>query len=86
MQIHQLIGERLYLDYLITNNFNFTYENDEIIVDYHSQLSITEIEDKIEQLQSQWEAENNNETKNQDLIDTYKESILMLEDLKNKLV
>lgn len=85
MQIINLIGDRLYLDCLITDHFNFSFENNEISVNYKSQLTIEQIDQKIEQLKYELIQQELQESKNPDLLFLYKESILILENLKLRL-
>jgi hypothetical protein len=85
MQILDILGERLFLDYLIVNNFNFTYLNKYIDSNISSYCDISDIDAKKEYIQLLIDNEMNSENPDQNLIDTYNRSINMLNDLKNNL-
>ena len=51
MELINLVGDRLFLDYLITANFDFTYENNRISIDYNSHLELADIDNKLATIQ-----------------------------------
>jgi len=85
MQILDILGERLFLDYLIVNNFNFTYLDKYIDSNINSYCDSSDIDTKKEYIQLLIDNEMNSENPDQNLIDTYNRSITMLNDLKNNL-
>lgn len=62
MEVINLIGDRLFLDYLITSNFNYTYVNNKIEIAYSSHLEMQDIDYRInlcEQMLKDFNKENN---------------------------
>lgn len=85
MQILDILGERLFLDYLIVNNFNYTYLDKYIDSNINSYCDSSDIDEKKEYIQLLIDNEMNSEKPDQNLIDTYNRSINMLNEIKYKL-
>jgi len=51
MEIVNLVGDRLFLDYLITTNFNYTYVDNKVQLNYSSHLEIQDIDYKLDLLE-----------------------------------
>lgn len=86
MKVVNLVGERLFLDYLATQTFNFTYENNRIKIDYDSYLDISaDIDTKIASLEKQLEETKQAPVQDEDFTMEIQHAILILNDLKNKL-
>jgi hypothetical protein len=86
MKVVNLVGDRLFLDYLITNYFNFTYENNHVKVDYDSYLDVSaDIDTKITSLETQLEEYKQAPVQDEDFNMEIQQAILILNDLKNKL-
>lgn len=85
MEVVNLIGDRLFLDYLITQYFNYTYENNYIKIDYNSYLNIGDINSKLSLLGEQLYVAEIALVKDEKYIDDLKQSISILTDLKSKL-
>jgi uncharacterized UPF0160 family protein len=68
MEVINLIGDRLFLDYLITSNFNYTYVNNKIEIAYSSHLEMQDIDYKLNLLEKMLEDfnEENNPNKEDD--------------------
>lgn len=86
MEVVNLIGESLFLDYLIATTQNFTYENDYIQATYNSHVDVADVEAKIAQYQSTYDQlvvdQDNPDTEQ---LNTLQRAIQILTDLKNKL-
>ena len=86
MEVVNLIGESLFLDYLIATTQNFTYENNYIQATYNSHVDVADIEAKIAQYQSSYDQlvvdQDNPDTEQ---LNTLQRAIQILTDLKNKL-
>lgn len=86
MKVVNLVGERLFLDYLATQTFNFTYENNRIKIDYDSYLDVSaDIDTKIASLEQQLEETKQAPVQDEDFTMEIQDAILILNDLKNKL-
>ena len=86
MKVVNLVGERLFLDYLATQTFNFTYENNRIKIDYDSYLDVNaDIDTKIASLEQQLEETKQAPVQDEDFTMEIQDAILILNDLKNKL-
>lgn len=86
MKVVNLVGERLFLDYLATQTFNFTYENNRIKIDYDSYLDVSaDIDTKIASLEQQLEETKQAPVQDEDFTMEIQHAILILNDLKNKL-
>jgi hypothetical protein len=86
MKIVNLVGDRLFLDYLITNYFNFTYENNHVKVDYDSYLDVSaDIDTKIASLEAQLDESKQAPVQDEDFTMEIQQAISILNDLKNKL-
>jgi hypothetical protein len=85
MQLLDILGERLFLDYLIVTNFNFTYSNGYIDSNINSYCDNSDIESKKDYIQNLIDNEKNSEKPDYELIETYNRAITMLNDIKNKL-
>jgi hypothetical protein len=86
MKVVNLVGDRLFLDYLITNYFNFTYENNHVKVDYDSYLDVSaDIDTKIASLEAQLDESKQAPVQDEDFNMEIQQAILILNDLKNKL-
>lgn len=86
MKVVNLVGERLFLDYLATQTFNFTYENNRIKIDYDSYLDVSaDIDTKIASLEKQLEETKQAPVQDEDFTMEIQHAILILNDLKNKL-
>ena len=86
MKVVNLVGERLFLDYLATQTFNFTYENNHIKIDYDSYLDVNaDIDTKIASLEQQLEETKQAPVQDEDFTMEIQDAILILNDLKNKL-
>jgi hypothetical protein len=83
MKVINLVGDRMFLDYLITQYFPYVYENDTLQVTYESHLETADIDARIEQLelQQQTQQEDNDTTDTMDL----QTAITILKDLRAKL-
>lgn len=86
LRLENLIGDRLYLDYMITTLFAFSYENGQIHVNYQSHITSDQIDLQIDELSIQLQNEELQTTPNQELISILKEGIVILQDLKNRLI
>ena len=86
MNVVNLIGESLFLDYLVATTQPFTYENNYIQMSYNSHLDLNEVDEKIALYQSIYDElkkdENNPDVEQMELL---LEAIQILTDLKNKL-
>jgi hypothetical protein len=86
MKVVNLVGDRLFLDYLITNYFNFTYENNHVKVDYDSYLDVSaDIDTKIASLEAQLDESKQAPVQDEDFTMEIQQAISILNDLKNKL-
>jgi hypothetical protein len=86
MKVVNLVGDRLFLDYLITNYFNFTYENNHVKVDYDSYLDVSaDIDTKIASLEAQLDESKQAPVQDEDFTMEIQHAISILNDLKNKL-
>jgi hypothetical protein len=86
MKVVNLVGDRLFLDYLITNYFNFTYENNHVKVDYNSYLDVSaDIDTKIASLEAQLDESKQAPVQDEDFTMEIQQAISILNDLKNKL-
>lgn len=82
MKIIELIGDRLLLDYLITQNFNFIYQDDKIDCAYSSYCFITDIDNKINNLEIELANKREIPDVNQSEISDYEDAIIILNTLK----
>ena len=83
MKVVNLVGERLFLDYLATQTFNFTYENNRIKIDYDSYLDVSaDIDTKIASLEKQLEETKQAPVQDEDFTMEIQHAILILNDLK----
>jgi hypothetical protein len=85
MEIIQLVGERMYLDYLITSTFNYNYQDSTIRLDYSSFLVLSDIEDKINTLQESLDSMAADEKADRLKLEELTTAIQILADLKNRL-
>jgi hypothetical protein len=85
MEIIQLVGERMYLDYLITSTFNYNYQDSTIRLDYSSFLVLSDIEDKINTLQESLDSMAADEKADRLELEELTTAIQILADLKNRL-
>lgn len=85
MQLIDILGERLFLDYLIVSNFNYTYSNNIIDTSIQSYCESIDINSKITDIQNLIESEQNLPEPNYNTIDTYNRGIQMLQELKTNL-
>lgn len=86
MKVVNLVGERLFLDYLATQTFNFTYENNRIKIDYDSYLDVSaDIDTRIASLETQLEEYKQAPVQDETFTMEIQDAILILNDLKNKL-
>jgi hypothetical protein len=85
MEIIQLVGERMYLDYLITSTFNYNYQDSTIRLDYSSFLVLSDIEDKINTLQESLDSMAADEKADRLKLEELTTDIQILADLKNRL-
>lgn len=86
LRIESLVGDRLYLDHMITELFPFTYENNQINVNYESQVSIEQIDEKIVELNRLFQLEESKTDTDPDLRNALQDAIIILESLKNRLI
>jgi hypothetical protein len=86
LRLENLIGDRLYLDYMITTLFAFSYENGQINVDYQSHITLDQIDLQINELSTQLQNEESQTTPDQDTLAALKEGIVILQDLKTRLI
>jgi hypothetical protein len=85
MEVVNLVGDRLFLDYLITQYFNYTYSNNHVVVNYDSYLSIADVQNKIDALQSQYDEHKIAPDSDEKLLNNLQQAISILTDLKNRL-
>ena len=85
MDLLNLLGERLFLDFLITTNFDFNYENSTVTLNYSSHLELSDIDYKIQSIQDQLNAAKDDENKSSEVIATLERAIQMLNDLRSKI-
>ena len=85
MEVVNLVGDRLFLDYLITQYFNYTYSNNHVVVNYDSYLSIADVQNKIDALQSQYDEHKGAPVTDEKLLGNLQQAISILTDLKNRL-
>jgi hypothetical protein len=85
MEIVELVGERMYLDYLITSTFNYSYLDNKIALEYNSYLEVLDIENKISLLQSILDDTINDKDSSQN-VSRLTTAIQILTDLKNRLI
>jgi len=67
MEVINLVGDRLFLDYLITSNFNYSYVDNKVQLEYSSHLELQDIDYRInlcEQMLKDFNKENNPNTEN----------------------
>lgn len=85
MEVVNLVGDRLFLDYLITQYFNYTYQNNHVVVNYDSYLSIGDVQTKIDNLQNQYNEQKDAPVTDEKLLTNLQQAISILTDLKNRL-
>jgi hypothetical protein len=66
MEVINLVGDRLFLDYLITSNFNYTYIDNKIEIAYSSHLEMQDIDYKLNLLEKMLEDFNEENNPNKD--------------------
>lgn len=89
MEIINLVGDRLFLDYLITSNFNYTYVDNKIEITYSSHLEIEDIDNKLallEQMLQDYNEENNPNKDDTQYPENLKAAIEVLTKLKQEIV
>lgn len=85
MDLINLVGDRLFLDYLITSNFDFTYENNTVNITYSSFLEVSDIDTRLFSLESELDSKKKDENKDSDQIELLERAIQILNDLKAKI-
>jgi hypothetical protein len=85
MQIVDLIGDRMFLDYLITQNFNFNYNSDQVNCSYSSYCFIDDIDNKIIELTTRLNSLRESTEINSNDITDYEAAISVLNTLKINL-
>jgi len=89
MEVINLIGDRLFLDYLITSNFNYTYVDNKVQLNYSSHLEIQDIDYRLalcEQMLEDYDSEENKAKENDDYPKNLNTAIEILTKLKQEIV
>ena len=86
MEVVNLVGDRLFLDYLITQYFNYIYVDNQVKIDYTSVLNIKDdIDPRLKLIEGQLTVAEASIVKDEQYINNLKKAISVLTDLKNKL-
>ena len=85
MKIIELIGDRLLLDYLITQNFNFTYQDDKVDCGYSSNCFISDNDNKLNEIEPELANKREIPDTNPSEISEYEDAIAILNTLKVNL-
>jgi len=89
MEVINLVGDRLFLDYLITSNFNYTYVDNKVQLNYSSHLEIQDIDYRLalcEQMLKDYDSEENKAKENDDYPKNLNTAIEILTKLKQEIV
>lgn len=88
MELVNLIGDRLFLDYLITSNFNYSYVDNKIQLEYNSHLEVQDIDNRLFILEKMLEDYNEENNKNPDIqyASNLKAAIEVLNKFKEEIV
>lgn len=89
MEIINLVGDRLFLDYLITTNFNYTYVDNKVEIAYSSHLELQDIDARLallEQMLQEYDQENNTNKDDTKYPEDLKTAIEILTKLKQEIV
>lgn len=89
MEIINLVGDRLFLDYLITTNFNYTYVDNKVEIAYSSHLELQDIDARLtllEQMLQEYDQENNTNKDDTKYPEDLKAAIEILTKLKQEIV
>lgn len=85
MEVVNLVGDRLFLDYLITQYFNYTYQNNHVLVNYDSYLDINDVENKLLEVQTKYNEVKDAPEQDAKFLLNLQQAIQILTDLKNRL-
>lgn len=90
MEVINLVGDRLFLDYLITSNFNYNYVDNKVQLEYSSHLELQDIDYRInlcEQMLEDYNKENNpNKEDDKEYPKNLETAIEILTKLKQEIV
>jgi hypothetical protein len=87
MEVVNLVGDRLFLDYLMTFYFPFTYDDNHLKVNYDSYLDINDVDNKLSELQAKYNELILDKDKERDevFLKNLQHAITIISDFKNQI-